>query len=95
MNKVINVGQKLGLTGCQLVQLQEANIVFSEFGVELLDGVQLLQRISRETLENLESLKNITIEFEPWNQSHKLIKKKKTKYILEQHKLAQMHYKGK
>lgn len=64
MNQVVIVGSGLGLTGCQLIQLHEANILLTKSGLELIDGIKIFQRISRETVESLEDLKNAPTAFE-------------------------------
>lgn len=104
MRKVLIIGANVGLTGCQMIRLQEASIVLNKAGVDLIEAVEVLQKATKISIieSDLELLKRGSlIEFASADpiiinevkQFH--WKEKKPKYIREQHKLAQRNYRRK
>lgn len=104
MRKVLVIGAGFGLTGCQMIRLQEASIVINKAGVDLLEAVSGIQKAARKSIieTDLELLKMgsliecaspDTIIINELKQFH--WKEKKPKYIRQQHKLAQRHYRRK
>lgn len=88
----------LGLTGCQLINLQSSieDLRAAGFGViEAMEGVVSIvtkDRIEKRIDENLQKL---TITTRPLEPLTKINLEKKPKYIRQQHKLAQRHYRRK
>jgi len=99
MNQVIIVGSNFGLTGCQLIQLHEASVVLNKSGMDLIEAIEGLQRVVQKSIIEKQELQSVigkvATAWEPWDQSHQTIKEKKPKYIRQQHKLAQRHYRRK
>ncbi|KKO91719.1 hypothetical protein AAW12_08630 [Sphingobacterium sp. Ag1] len=90
------IGANLRLTGCQLIQLQDYIIVLNNIGLDLFDAMEGLQRVAQKTIIEKEDLQSVISaagkSFAPFYQP---AKEKKPKYIRQQHKLAQRHYRRK
>lgn len=97
MNKVIIIGQGLGLTGCQLIRLQEAKMALDNVGLDLIEAMIGLQKAAQKSTLATQDLqcvleKESIIALSPLGQQ---VKEKKAKYIRQQHKLAQRHFRRK
>ncbi|WP_153846304.1 hypothetical protein [Sphingobacterium paramultivorum] len=96
MRRILVVGASLGLTGCQMIRLQEASIVLSKVGIGYNDAMQGLQRVAQNTIIEKEDLQSvISAAGKALAPFHEPVKEKKQKYIRQQHKLAQRHYRRK
>lgn len=96
MRKIIIIGANFGLTGCKLLQIQEASIVLSKVGIDIIDAMEGLQRVAQNTIIEKEDLQSvISAAGKALAPFHEPVKEKKPKYIRQQHKLAQRHYRRK
>ncbi len=95
MKQIIVIGSKIGLTGCQIIQLQNAKIMLVNSGLDLIDAVDGLQRIAHYSIIEKKDIQSLIGKAgEALGPSREPIKEKKPKYIREQHKLAQKNYRG-
>ncbi len=94
MRKILIVGCSFSLTRCQLIRLQEASIILNVAAIELMHAVQLVK--SDVEVKAFKEMANL-ISVASYAESHfkKPSKEKKPKYIRQQHKLAQRHYRRK
>lgn len=96
MRKIMIIGANLGLTGCQLIQLHEFGFILKQVGVDLVDAVEGLQRVANKIILERKELQSLIVkagnEQAPFCQP---FREKKPKYIRQQHKLAQRHYRRK
>ncbi len=93
MKQIMIIGANIGLTGCQIIQRQEASIVLNKAGLDLIDTVGSLQRVAKYSIIEKKSFKIfIGKAGEALGPFREPIKEKKPKYIRQQHKLAQRHY---
>lgn len=99
MRRILIIGASLGLTGCKIIQLQEASIMLTKVGLDLIEAIEGFKRVAQKSIiekQDFRSVKaKVATAWEPWDQSHQPIKEKKPKYIRQQHKLAQRHYRRK
>lgn len=95
MNQVI----ALGLTGCQLIQLHAANLILVKAGLDLIEAVdQTKMAVKRSVLSNKEikELQAMILTAGETESPFRMpIREKKPRYVRQQHKLAQMHYRRK
>jgi len=104
MRKILILGSSMGMNGCQLIRLQEACIVLNKAGVDLLETVSGIQKMAQKSIieTDIELLKSASL-IECVSPNPVIInevkqfhwKEKKPKYIRQQHKLAQRHYRRK
>jgi hypothetical protein len=96
VRRLIIIGTNLGLTGCQIIQLHEVGFILNQAGVDLIDAVEGLQRVANKVIIERKELQSLIVkagnELAPLYQP---FKEKKPKYIRQQHKLAQRHYRRK
>lgn len=96
MRKVIVVGTGLGLTGCQLIRLQEASIILNVAIVDLMHAVQQVKSAVDLKVLASDEIQSLFSRVSEAKSPFKItIKEKKPKYIRQQHKLAQRHYRRK
>lgn len=96
MIRLIIIGANLGLTGCQIIQLHEVGFILKQAGVDLIDAVQGLQSVANKVIIEKEDFKSIkSTAGRALTPFHEPVKEKKPKYIRQQHKLAQRHYRRK
>ncbi len=98
MRKVIVIGAGFDLTGCQLIQFIEISISSHLEFSELIEAAREFKIKGQRSLPVSKELKSLIVKskeilsFEPIAMA---IKEKKPKYIRQQHKLAQRHYRRK
>lgn len=93
MRQIIVIGSKIGLTGCQIIQLQNAKIMLVNSGLDLIDAVEGLQRVANKVIIERKELQSLIIKAgKALTPFHEPVKEKKPKYVRQQHKLAQRHY---
>lgn len=94
MRKFLIVGSRMGMTGCQLIRLQEASIILNVAALDLLHAVEKVK--SDVEVNAFKEMTNL-ISMAGYAESdfNHPIKEKKPKYIRQQHKLAQRHYRRK
>ncbi|MGJ1211931.1 hypothetical protein [Sphingobacterium multivorum] len=94
MRKFLIVGSRMGMTGCQLIRLQEASIILNVAALDLLHAVEKVK--SDVEVNAFKEMTNLISMAGYAESDFKLpIKEKKPKYIRQQHKLAQRHYRRK
>ncbi|MCS4164446.1 hypothetical protein [Sphingobacterium sp. BIGb0116] len=98
MRKVIIIGAGLGLTGCQLIRFIEISISSHLEFSELIEAAREFKIKAQQYLPVSKELKSLIdrskeiLSIEPTEMP---LKEKKPKYIRQQHKLAQRHYRRK
>ncbi|MFC3353683.1 hypothetical protein [Sphingobacterium zeae] len=94
--KIILIGANIGLTGCQLIRLQEASIILNMAALDLLHAVEKVKSDVTEKVLASEDMQNLISKVSEAKSPFRIaIKEKKPKYIRQQHKLAQRHYRRK
>ncbi len=94
MRKILIVGSTLGLTGCELIRLQEASIILSVAAIDLMHAVQKVK--SDVEVKSFKETINLIKVASYAEFDYKMpVKEKKPRYIRQQHKLAQKHYRRK
>lgn len=95
MRRILIIGANLGLTGCQMIRLQEASIILDKTGLDLIESVKEVKRVSDRTMFSGKEMNTLIIKagesLEPFRT---VIKEKKPRYVREQHKLAKRNYRG-
>ena len=94
MRKILIVGSRMGMTGCQLIRLQEASIILNVATLDLLHAVEKVKSdVEDSSFKEMTNLISVAAYAE---SNFKMpVKEKKPKYIRQQHKLAQRHYRRK
>jgi hypothetical protein len=94
MRKILIVGSSMGMNGCQLIRLQDASIILNVAALDLLHAVEKVK--SDVEVSAFKEMTNLISVAGYAESDLKLpIKEKKPKYIRQQHKLAQRHYRRK
>ncbi|QQT60078.1 hypothetical protein I6I97_12460 [Sphingobacterium multivorum] len=98
MRKVIVVGAGLDLTGCQLIQFIEISISSHLEFTELIEAAREFKIKAQQYLPVSKELNSLIVksnEILSIKPTEMPFKEKKPKYIRQQHKLAQRHYRRK
>ncbi len=92
--KVILIAANIGLSGCQLIRLQELSNILNVAEIDLLHAVEKVKSDVTEKVLASEDMQNLISRVSEAKSPFRIaIKEKKPKYIRQQHKLAQRHYK--
>lgn len=96
MRNIMIIGANIRLNGCQLLRLHEVDFILTKAGLDLKEAVEGLQKVSQRCIIKNEDLQSLIVTTgKALGPFHLPVKEKKPKYIRQQHKLAQRHYRRK
>ncbi|HAE67587.1 MAG TPA: hypothetical protein DCG77_10360, partial [Sphingobacterium sp.] len=86
MRRILIIGANLGLTGCQMIRLQEASIILDKAGLYLIEAVREVKRVSDLTMFSGKEMNTLIIKAgQSLAPFRTIIREKKPRYIREQH----------
>ncbi|GEM_PF-4080523 len=95
MRKILLIGHHFGLNGCQMITLQTANIVLLKAGVEIETEIHELSNLTQKPSQTfsaiIDELGSVTNPLKKVFHSSD----KNQRYIRQQQKLAQRHFRRK